>query len=81
MDGRVAVGLNPFAPGFFDSPYEQYGQLREHAPVHQTPFGPWILTRYDDCTRLLRDPRASVESPAVSSRRTFAHDQRQVFAA
>jgi hypothetical protein len=27
------VGLNPFAPGFFANPYQQYAQLREHAPV------------------------------------------------
>src|SRR5262249_7560564 len=57
----AGVGLNPFAPGFFANPYEQYAQLREHAPVYESPFGPWILTRYDDCVRLLRDSRTSVE--------------------
>ena len=57
----AAVGLNPFAPGFFDDPYRQYADLRAHAPVHQSPFGPWMLTRYDDCVRLLRNPDVSVE--------------------
>ena len=63
------VGLNPFAPGFFDNPYEQYAQLRTHAPVYESPFGPWILTRYDDCIRLLRDSRTSVEDRRVFDRR------------
>jgi len=59
--GQDQVFLNPFEPGFFDDPYAQYRQLRELAPVHQSPLGPWTLTRYDDCARLLRDPTLSVE--------------------
>ncbi|MBM3658171.1 MAG: cytochrome P450 [Actinobacteria bacterium] len=55
------VGLDPFAPGFFADPYVQYAALREHAPVHPSPFGPWMLTRYADCVRLLRNPDVSVE--------------------
>jgi len=60
--GPAPVGLDPFAPGFFDDPYRQYAELRAAAPVHRSPFGPWMLTRYDDCVRLLRDPHASVEA-------------------
>ena len=30
--------------------------------MHRTPFGPWILTRYADVVRILRDPTASVEA-------------------
>ncbi|MFA5882900.1 MAG: cytochrome P450 [Acidimicrobiia bacterium] len=59
--GPAPVGLNPFAPGFFDDPYTQYAALREAAPVHESPFGPWMLTRYEDCVRLLRNPEVSVE--------------------
>jgi cytochrome P450 len=53
--------LNPFEPGFFDNPYDQYRRLRERAPVHQSPMGPWTLTGYDEVSRLLRDPSLSVE--------------------
>jgi cytochrome P450 len=53
--------LNPFEPGFFDDPYDQYRRLREQRPVHESPLGPWTLTRYDDCSRLLRDPTLSVD--------------------
>jgi cytochrome P450 len=59
--GSVQVGLDPFAPGFFADPYTQYAALRRAAPVHQSPLGPWMCTRYDDCVRLLRSPGLSVE--------------------
>lgn len=55
------IFLNPNETGFFDDPYRQYRQLRELRPVHQSPFGPWTLTRYDDVSKLLRDPSLSVE--------------------
>jgi len=53
--------FNPFAPGFFDDPYPHYEELRERDPVHRSLIGPWLLTRYDDVQRVLRDPSLSVE--------------------
>jgi cytochrome P450 len=52
---------NPFAPGFAEDPYPQYRALRDGDPVHQSPFGVWLVTRYDDVRALLRDPALSVE--------------------
>jgi cytochrome P450 len=60
-DADPGLFLDPFEPGFFDDPYAQYARLREEAPVHQSPLGPWMLTRYDDVSRLLRDGSLSVE--------------------
>lgn len=57
----VVAGLDPFAAGFFDDPYRRYAELREADPVHRSPLGSWMLTRYDDCVRLLRHPTVSVE--------------------
>jgi cytochrome P450 len=57
----VQVMLNPFEPGFFDNPYDQYAQLREQDPVHFSPLEVWVLFRYDDCFQLLRDPSTSVD--------------------
>jgi len=37
-------------------PYPRYAALRRLAPVHQSAFGFWALTRYDDCQQLLRHP-------------------------
>jgi cytochrome P450 len=59
-DGITDVALNPFEPGYFEDPYAQYAQLREHDPVHLSPLGVWVLFRYVDCFRLLRDPSTSV---------------------
>jgi cytochrome P450 len=72
------IFLNPFAPGFFDNPYAQYRDLRELAPVHQSPLGPWTLLRYEDCSRLLRDPSLSVEEANI---RDGGSARRELFAA
>ncbi len=53
--------FNPFEPGFFDDPYDQYRRVRAVEPVHQTPFGPFMLLGYDACFDLLRRPGTSVE--------------------
>jgi cytochrome P450 len=52
---------NPFEPGFTDDPYPQYKLLRETDPVHQSPFGLWVLFGHDDVLRFLRDSDLSVE--------------------
>src|SRR5262249_47163692 len=39
-------------------PYPHYHRLRDAAPVHRsTTLDAWLLTRYDDCWAVLRDPR------------------------
>src|SRR5499425_1098274 len=39
-------------------PYPHYHRLRDVAPVHRsTTLGAWLLTRYDDCCAVPRDPR------------------------
>jgi cytochrome P450 len=57
----MATGLNPFVPGFFDDPYQQYRELRETDPVHHSPLGLWFLSRWDDCHKVLRLPGTSVD--------------------
>ena len=69
--------LNPFEDGFFDDPYAQYGRLRESVPIHESPLGPWTLLRYEDCSRLLRNPKTSVEDANLSSE----NERRAMFAA
>ncbi|HSL59364.1 MAG TPA: cytochrome P450 [Acidimicrobiales bacterium] len=55
------VRYDPLAPGYFDDPYAQMAELRAHRPVYPTPLGSWMLFRYDDVFRLLRDPSLSVD--------------------
>ena len=49
--------FNPLLPEFHADPYPFYRRLREKEPVHQSPMGFWVLTRYEDCVAVLRDPR------------------------
>ncbi|MFO7591601.1 MAG: cytochrome P450 [Acidimicrobiia bacterium] len=69
--------LNPFEDGFFDDPYAQYRRLRESVPIHESPLGPWTLLRYEDCSRLLRNPTTSVEETSLASE----SERRAMFAA
>jgi cytochrome P450 len=60
MSDTAAV-FNPFEPGYLENPYAAFARLREHDPVHLTPFGVWYVSRYDDVLRLTRDPSLSVD--------------------
>lgn len=49
-----AFVFNPFADGFIDNPYPHYAELRTIAPAHEHPLGFWILSRYEDVSKLQR---------------------------
>ncbi len=49
-------------PEFRDDPYEFFRLLREHEPVHQTPFGVYLVSRHADASAIVRDPHLSTES-------------------
>lgn len=61
------MGLNPFEPGFFDDPYAQYAAVREANPIHRSPLGPWLITRWADVHTLLRTPGTSVEERNITN--------------
>ncbi len=52
---------NPFDAEFMIDPYPTYARLRIEDPVHRTPLGILILSRYEDAFQLLRDPTTSVQ--------------------
>jgi cytochrome P450 len=59
MTNAPAV-FDPLAEGFAESPYEQYARLRDHDPVHRSELlQGWVVTRFDDVGKLLRDPTVS----------------------
>jgi cytochrome P450 len=49
--------FNPMAPEFLADPYPTYHRLRAEDPVHRSPLGFWVLTRYEDVVAVLRDSR------------------------
>jgi pimeloyl-[acyl-carrier protein] synthase len=51
------VLFNPLLPEFHANPYPFYHRLRTEDPVHHSPLGVWVLTRYDDVEMVLRDSR------------------------
>ena len=42
-------------PEILACPYDYYRRVRDEAPVHQTPLGFWLVSRYDDVMSVLRD--------------------------
>jgi len=54
-----ALIFNPFDPVTRADPYPVYRRLREEDPVHRSPLGIWILSRYADIEPILRDARFS----------------------
>jgi hypothetical protein len=51
------IGFDPAEQTFRDNPYPHYARLRERAPIYRSPGGFWVLSRYADCTSVLRDER------------------------
>ncbi len=53
----MAVGdFDLLDPGVLAEPYAFYGALRAEAPVHLTPYGFWLISRYDHVMTVVRDP-------------------------
>jgi len=59
------VTFNPMDPAFVADPYPIYRRLRTEDPVHRSPMGFWVLTRYEDVVAALRDPRLAKEAIAA----------------
>jgi cytochrome P450 len=53
-----ALGFDPHDIGFIGNPYPVYARLRESGPIHYfADTNQWIVPRYEDVGRLLRDRR------------------------
>ncbi|MFM7686476.1 MAG: cytochrome P450 [Actinomycetota bacterium] len=57
----IELPLDLHSREFLEDPAPTLRWLREHDPVHRSPHGYWLLTRYDDVAAALRDPRLSSE--------------------
>jgi cytochrome P450 len=55
---RYGVAWNPLSSGYREDPYPSYRKLHNIDPVHRTVLlKGWLLTRYEDVSNALRDPR------------------------
>lgn len=53
-----ALGFDPWSVGFVANPYPVYAALREAGPIQYfEPTNQWVIPRYEDVNRLLRDRR------------------------
>lgn len=43
------------SPDVLECPYDFYRRVREEAPVHQSPMGFWLVSRYEDVLSVVRD--------------------------
>jgi cytochrome P450 len=56
------VAFDPAAPGFYQNPYAQYAELREHDPVHYSlEEGTWFVSRYEDVLGIGRSKDLTAE--------------------
>ncbi len=50
------VHFDPYDHDTHDNPYPIYRQLRDEAPLYYAePYKIWVMSRYEDCSRALRD--------------------------
>src|SRR5262245_44208131 len=56
------IPLNPFDPRARPDPYPLYQYMRTVEPVHKSPLGFFVLTKYDDCKNVLEDKRWSSDA-------------------
>ncbi len=64
------IDFNPTAPDQRECPFDLYRKAREELPVfHSERFDLWVVTRYHDIVRVLKDPEtfSSAQSLALDS--------------
>ena len=69
--------FDPLQAGVPPDPYPLYDRLRQEDPVHRSSTGRWLLTRYEDCSSVLRHPAMSM----AQRRATGDSDEAQLLAA
>ncbi|HTT86425.1 MAG TPA: cytochrome P450 [Acidimicrobiales bacterium] len=74
MDADTAVAFDPFSVFSLEDPYPLYRALRDEAPVHYVEDADlWVVTRYDHCLEVLRDPE--LFSSKLGMRMAFAQSR------
>ena len=69
--------FDPFDPAFRANPYPFYDALRTDDPVHTTPFGMVVLTRYEDVAWTLKSSQFSRDIDKYSTQSSSPARQRR----
>jgi cytochrome P450 len=78
--GRPLQGDRLFGPEMHEDPYPVYHELRASDPVHRDEsLGAWVLTRHDDVSLVLNDPRFSSDRVSLARERFRDEDLRPLF--
>lgn len=65
--------FDPFSPEFCQDPYPTYRRLRQQDPIHWSPLGFWMLTRFEDIELVHRDRRFGQDVGHLLSRKYPDH--------
>ena len=57
--------FDPLQAGYAEDPFPHLAEMRRRDPVHRSIIERWVLFRYDDVARLLRDPSLSVSEANI----------------
>ncbi|MFQ5944845.1 MAG: cytochrome P450 [Candidatus Methylomirabilales bacterium] len=69
------------APEVIADPHTYYRQLREADPIHWNDrWGGWVLTRYDDVVKVLRDPVRFSSDRMAYLARELSEEQQKLYA-
>jgi cytochrome P450 len=79
-DTDLDFGAELASPAALDDPHAVFHRLRREQPVHHSrALRAWIITRYDDVLRGLRDPRLSSDRiPSILDAQVAAEDRGSV---
>jgi cytochrome P450 len=63
--------FDPRTPEYFSDPHPMLRRLRREDPVHRSPLGFWVLTRYEDVVAGLRSPMLGASRTAEQFRALY----------
>jgi cytochrome P450 len=80
VHGRAQPRFDGSDPSLLEDPYPAYAELRETGGICRGGIGQWVVSRYDDVARLLRDPRLGKTMPESYVRFSTRDDEISSFA-
>lgn len=65
-----------FSPQAHQDPYPHYAQLQFLSPVYKSPLGPILVSDYDNCAKVFRDPNLGKQKGNYSSSKPNNNSQK-----